>query len=62
MVTPETLLALVEIHGTPLFVMDHDELRNNYATFKAHLPRVQAYYAEMGTLPYFYARKIGKCP
>jgi len=45
MVTPETLLTLVETHGTPLFVMDHDELRSNYATFKAYLPRIQAYYA-----------------
>ena len=25
--------------------IDHDELRKNYATFKKHLPRVQAYYA-----------------
>src|SRR5207253_1383898 len=32
-------------HGTPLFVVDHKVLRNNYATFKKHLPRVQAYYA-----------------
>ena len=32
-------------HGTPLFVVDHDELRQNYATFKKYLPRVQAYYA-----------------
>ena len=32
-------------HGTPLFVVDHDELRRNYATFKKYLPRVQAYYA-----------------
>jgi ornithine decarboxylase len=31
--------------GTPLFVVDHDELRRNYATFRRHLPRVQAYYA-----------------
>ena len=36
---------LAKKHGTPLFVVDHDELRRNYATFKKHLPRVQAYYA-----------------
>ena len=36
---------LVKKHGTPLFVVDHDELRRNYATFKKYLPRVQAYYA-----------------
>ncbi len=40
-----TLKQLVEQHGTPLFVVDHDVLRRNYALFKRHLPRVQAYYA-----------------
>ncbi len=32
-------------HGTPIVVVDHDVLRRNYAAFKKHLPRVQAYYA-----------------
>jgi len=32
-------------HGTPLFVVDHEHLRRNYAEFKSCLPRVQAYYA-----------------
>ncbi|MBN1670484.1 MAG: type III PLP-dependent enzyme [Kiritimatiellae bacterium] len=45
MVTQKQLRALADEHGTPLFVMDHDELRRNYATFKKYLPRVQAYYA-----------------
>ena len=36
---------LAHEHGTPLFVVDHDELRKNYAMFKKHLPRVQVYYA-----------------
>lgn len=45
MITPEELQQLAEIHGTPLFIIDHDELRANYALFKQHLPRVQAYYA-----------------
>jgi ornithine decarboxylase len=45
MVTPDLLQELVATHGTPLFVMDHDELRNNYAMFRKYLPRVQAYYA-----------------
>jgi ornithine decarboxylase len=40
-----TLKKLAQEHGTPLFVIDHDQLRKNYATFKKHLPRVQAYYA-----------------
>ena len=41
----KVLYQLVKKHGTPLFVVDHDELRRNYATFKKYLPRVQAYYA-----------------
>ena len=45
MITTKVLQQLAETHGTPLFVIDHDELRSNYATFKKHLPRVQAYYA-----------------
>ncbi len=32
-------------HGTPLLIIDHDRIRENYRTFKKHLPRVQAYYA-----------------
>lgn len=39
------LKLLAREHGTPLFVVDHDVLRRNYAEFKRHLPRVQAYYA-----------------
>jgi ornithine decarboxylase len=39
------LQQLARRYGTPLFVMDHDVLRRNYATFKKYLPRVQAYYA-----------------
>jgi len=45
MISKRTLKKLAEEHGTPLFVVDHDELRRNYATFKKYLPRVQAYYA-----------------
>jgi len=41
----KTLLALAKKHGTPLFVVDHDELRKNYALFRKHFPRVQIYYA-----------------
>jgi ornithine decarboxylase len=44
-ISPGTLKKLAREHGTPLFVVDHDRLRNNYATFKRHFPRVQAYYA-----------------
>ena len=45
MITADVLQQLAETHGTPLFVIDHDELRSNYGTFKKHLPRVQAYFA-----------------
>lgn len=45
MVTPDLLQELAQKHGTPLFVVDHEQLRQNYAEFKRHLPRVQAYYA-----------------
>jgi ornithine decarboxylase len=41
----EDLLKLVEQHGTPLCILDHNVIRNNYRMFKKHLPRVQCYYA-----------------
>jgi ornithine decarboxylase len=39
------LKRLAREHGTPLFVVDHEVIRSNYAEFKRFLPRVQAYYA-----------------
>jgi len=45
MVALSTLQKLAKKHGTPLFVVDHAEIRKNYATFKKYLPRVQAYFA-----------------
>ena len=41
----KTLLDLARKHGTPLFVVDHAELRRNYTLFRRHFPRVQVYYA-----------------
>jgi ornithine decarboxylase len=41
----KTLLRLAKTHGTPLVVVDHKALRDNYAQFRKFLPRVQAYYA-----------------
>jgi ornithine decarboxylase len=41
----QRMLALAEEHGTPLLIIDHDEIRRNYRRFKKHLPRVQGYYA-----------------
>lgn len=40
-----TLQALAREHGTPLFIIDHAELRRNLAQFNEHLPRVQPYFA-----------------
>ena len=45
MIQKSKLKKLVKEHGTPLFVVDHAEIRRNYAEFKKRLPRVQAYYA-----------------
>src|SRR5512139_295374 len=44
-VSARQLQGLARQHGTPLVVVNHDAIRDNYATFKRHLPRVQAYYA-----------------
>src|SRR5512136_833215 len=43
--SPKLLQSLAAEHGTPLVVVDHDAIRRNYASFKRHLPKVQAYYA-----------------
>jgi ornithine decarboxylase len=45
MITKARLKKLAEEHGTPLFVIDHDELRKNFRTFRKYLPRVQPYFA-----------------
>ncbi len=38
-------IKLAEKHGTPLFIIDHNKVRENYRKFKKNLPRVQTYYA-----------------
>ena len=43
--TTQQLQTLARTHGTPIVVIDHNVLRENYAAFKKHLPKVQAYYA-----------------
>src|SRR5258708_1179396 len=43
--TNKQLQSLAREHGTPLVVIDHDLIRENYAAFKKHLPKVQGYYA-----------------
>jgi ornithine decarboxylase len=43
--TSKQLQAIAREHGTPIIVVDHEELRRNYNDFKKHLPKVQAYFA-----------------
>lgn len=43
--TKKLLLEQARKHGTPLVLVDHDVIRRNYASFRRHLPKVQAYYA-----------------
>jgi ornithine decarboxylase len=43
--TAKQLQALARKHGTPIVILDHDVIRANYAMFRKHLPKVQAYYA-----------------
>jgi len=41
----ESLIKLAKENGTPLFIIDHEKIRENYRRFKKNLPRIQAYYA-----------------
>ena len=41
----ELLQELAREHGTPIFVIDHEMIRENYREFKSHLPDVQVYFA-----------------
>ncbi|WP_455278745.1 type III PLP-dependent enzyme [[Eubacterium] cellulosolvens] len=41
----ELLQNLAKEHGTPIFVIDHEKIRQNYKEFKEHLPNVQVYFA-----------------
>ena len=43
--TRKQLLAVAKKYGTPVVVIDHEVIRRNYASFRRHLPKVQAYYA-----------------
>jgi ornithine decarboxylase len=44
-VTGRQIQSIAHEHGTPVVIIDHDVIRRNYATFRRHLPMVQAYYA-----------------
>jgi ornithine decarboxylase len=41
----ELLQSLAKEHGTPIFVIDHERIRENYREFRELLPHVQVYYA-----------------
>ncbi len=43
--TKDQLESLAAQHGTPIVVIDHQVIRENYQAFRRHLPKVQAYYA-----------------
>ena len=43
--TKKQLQLLAKQHGTPLVIVDHDEIRRNYAEFRRYLPQVQCYFA-----------------
>jgi ornithine decarboxylase len=43
--TLKDLQRIAKEHGTPVVIIDHDVIRKNYAEFKKHLPKVQAYFA-----------------
>jgi len=44
-VNKKLLLDLAAEHGTPIFVIDHEKLRENYREFRKHMPDVQVYFA-----------------
>ena len=41
----DLLQDLAREHGTPIFVIDHEKIRENYREFRDHLPNIQVYYA-----------------
>ena len=41
----DLLQDLAREHGTPIFVIDHEKIRENYREFRDQLPDVQVYYA-----------------
>ena len=45
MISKTLLKQLAQEHGTPLFIVDHEQLRRNLAEFNRWLPRVQPYFA-----------------
>jgi len=44
-INKEWFQQIARVEGTPVFIVDHEKIRQNYRDFKAQLPNVQAYYA-----------------
>jgi ornithine decarboxylase len=44
-INKELFQQIAREHGTPVFIIDHEKIRQNYREFKEHLPTVQAYFA-----------------
>lgn len=59
--TKRQLQSLAKEHGTPLVVVDHQVIRDNYAEFKRHLPKVQCYYAVKANPAPEIIRTLYKC-
>jgi ornithine decarboxylase len=45
MMQPDKFKRLGRLEGTPLFILDHEVIRENYSRFRKHLPRVEPYFA-----------------
>ena len=45
LMTKKEIQAAARRHGTPVVIIDHEVIRRNYATFRRHMPKVQAYFA-----------------
>lgn len=45
MIKESTILDLAFENGTPLIIIDHNQIKENFETFRKNLPRVKPYYA-----------------
>jgi len=41
----QMLEGLARREGTPIFIIDHEKIRENYREFKKYMPKIQAYFA-----------------
>jgi ornithine decarboxylase len=59
--TQKQLKDLARQHGTPIVIVDHAVIRSNYAAFRKHLPKVQAYFAVKANPEPAIVRTLFKC-